>query len=184
LGAVGAPLARGLLAAGVGELVVADPDPARRQAFLAEGASAVGGERVRVVEPEEVLFLDVDVVSPNALGGVIGPEEIERLRCKILMGAANNQLRAVSQAEELDLAQRLHERGVLYQVDWMHNAAGVIAGYEEWEHQEQASMERVATHLTRVCGEGVRENLARAARDGLTPTALAYQRIEAEIYVD
>ncbi len=176
LGAVGEPLARALLAEGC-RVLVSEPDAARLEAFLAQG-----GAGVEVVDPAEILFAEVDVVSPNAVGGVLGPEEIERLRCRVVMGAANNQLVAVSQQEELRLAERLHARGVLYQIDWMHNTAGVIAGCEEWARQEEASMARVERDLERVCGEGVRQNLEAAARSGRTPTATAYANIEQRLY--
>jgi len=181
LGAVGAPLGRGLLAAGVSRLLVADIHPEAVDDFLA-GLEPEQKDRVEVVEPAALLFAKVDIVSPNAVGGVLGPAEIEQLRCRVVMGAANNQLRAVSQEQELELAERLHRRGIVFQVDWMHNMAGVIAGCEEWEHQEQASMERVTAALRRVCSTGVRENLELAARHGVTPTAMAYRRIEQQIY--
>lgn len=181
LGAVGAPLARGLLAAGAARLLIADSNSDPIERFV-ESLDANTRARVEVVTPDEVLFSDVDVVSPNACGALFGQDEIERLRCRILMGAANNQLRAVSQDEELALAEALAQRGVLYQADWMHNAAGVIAGHEEWLHQERASADRVTAHVARVCRDGVRQNLAEAAHEGLTPTAMAYRRIESQIY--
>jgi glutamate dehydrogenase/leucine dehydrogenase len=181
LGAVGAPLARRLLSAGIERLTVADTDRSRLDAFAASLA-ADERSRVAVVSPGQVLFVEADLVSPNAVGSVFGPEEIRRLRCRIVMGAANNQLRAVSQEAELALAEELAARGVLYQVDWMHNTAGVIAGMEEWENQEQASMERVTERLERVCRDGVRANLEEAREQGLTPTTMAYRRIEDRIY--
>ncbi len=98
------------------------------------------------------------------------------------MGAANNQLRSSSREGELKLAERLAARGILYQVDWVHNGAGVLAGREEWEHQEEASMDRVRQQLAQVCGEGVRRNLEQARKAGVTPTAMAYRRAEGLIY--
>ena len=182
LGAVGGPLCRGMLESGVGGLVVADRDAGRLEAFLASLPEDGLRERVEVAPPEEVLFREVDVVSPNAVGGVLGTEEIERLNCRMVMGAANNQLRAHSQEEELALARALQDRGILYQVDWMHNTAGVIAGCEEWENQEEARMERVFTRVRAVCVEGVRDNLQRARRSGTTPTAAAYEAVEEALY--
>ena len=181
LGAVGAPLATRLLAGDVPRLLVADVDQSRVDAFMG-ALSERDKTRVEVVSADEVLFSEVDVVSPNALGGVLGSEQIQKLRCSIVMGAANNQLRAVSQLAERALADDLAKRGILYQVDWMHNTAGVIAGAEEWENQESADSERVLEGLERVCRDGVRRNLAEAAKRGLTPTANAYRSIEDRIY--
>ena len=98
------------------------------------------------------------------------------------MGGANNQLRATSQEREAELAQRLANRDILYQVDWMHNTAGVIAGCEEFLNQEDAQMDNVLTHLERVCRGGVRTNLAEARENDCTPTEMAYRRIEQQIY--
>ena len=33
-----------------------------------------------------------DILAPNALGGILNPETIARLRAKIVCGAANNRL--------------------------------------------------------------------------------------------
>ncbi len=182
LGAVGGPLAATLLREGrVGRLLVADPDEARREDLLAS-LDADDRARVEVVSPDAVLAADVDVVSPNALGGVLDDAAIAALRCRVVWGAANNQLAAGSQAEELRLAAALAERGVLYQIEWLHNAAGVIAGCEEWERRGEASAERVLARLEPVCVGGTRANLTRAAAAGITPTANAYREIEERLY--
>ncbi len=181
LGAVGGPLALGALRSGVERLVVADPDLGRVEGFLAS-LGVADRERVERCDPADILRAEVDILSPNAVGGVLGLDEIAALRCRVVMGAANNQLRAVSRAEEVALARALADRGVLYQIDWMHNTAGVIAGCEEYEHQEGAQMSRVDAALVTVCRDGVRENLVEAAAAGVTPTEMAYQRIESAIY--
>jgi len=181
LGAVGAPMARALCDAGIARLVVADPNAQRISAFLDElGTEA--RTRVESMAPTDVLFADVDVVCPNAVGGILGAKEIDRLRCRIVLGAANNQLRAVAQEDELLLAEHLADRGILYQIDWMHNGAGVMAGREEYENGADARMENVLAHLEPVCREGVCRNLTDAATRGITPTRLAYERIESLIY--
>ena len=181
LGAVGGPLGRELLAAGVRRLTVSDPSEERRDAFR---ASLPADQATRVTEAavDEILFIDADIVSPNAIGAVLGEAEIERLRCRLVMGAANNQLRATTREEEIALSDRLAAREILYQIDWMHNGAGVLAGAEEYENQEEASLENLGRRLEAVCGAGVRANLAEAAQRGLTPTRLAYERTEAAIH--
>lgn len=181
LGAVGAPFGRALLNADIAELRIAEHDAGRIDAFF-HNLPAEARERTSVVDPEQILFQGVDIVSPNAIGGVLDQTVIDRLRCRIVMGAANNQLAASSQQDELALSDRLAARGILFQVGWMHNAAGVIAGREEWQHQESAQMDRVILHLERVCRDGVRANLEEARANGCTPTAMAYKRIERQIY--
>jgi len=174
LGAVGLPLARHLRGAGM-RLTVADPDPAA----IARAQTELGS--LEVVPPDRILSAKCDLLSPCAVGGVLDEAAIDSLRCELIYGSANNQLRAVSEEEELRLAERIAARGIVYQPDWTHNTAGVMAGYEEYAHPEDASMERVLPRLERVCRDGTRSLLEEAARTGRTPTAIAYERIRARL---
>ncbi len=74
----------------------------------------------RAVDPDVVLDVDCDVFAPCALGGVLNENTIPRLKCKVVAGAANNQL-----ATEDD-ARRLAERGILWAPDYVINAGGLI----------------------------------------------------------
>ena len=65
---------------------------------------------------------ECDVYAPCAVGGTIDAETVERLRCSVITGAANNQL-----ADPV-LADRLHERGILYAPDYVINSGGVLHG--------------------------------------------------------
>ena len=70
--------------------------------------------------PEEVLFLEADVVSPCALGAILTEQSIARLNTPIIAGGANNQL-----ATHED-GSRLQARGILYAPDYVINAGGII----------------------------------------------------------
>ena len=177
LGAVGMPLARLLAGAGM-RLLVADLDPE----ILQQAHTELG--EIEVVDPNAVLSCECDLLSPCARGAVLDEQSIDALRCKMVYGSANNQLAAVSQEQELALAERIQARGILYQPDWTHNTAGVMAGYEEYVHKQDARMDRVRPLLERVCREGTRTLLDEHKRTGKTPTAVAYERIEAQIYPD
>ncbi|HSL11289.1 MAG TPA: Glu/Leu/Phe/Val dehydrogenase dimerization domain-containing protein [Actinomycetota bacterium] len=99
--------------------VVADIDPDRaRSACEATGA--------RVVGADEIVSTPCDVFAPCATGGVLSAETIPHLRCRVVAGAANNQL-ATDDDDE-----RLADRGILYAPDYVVNAGGVIhlAGHE------------------------------------------------------
>jgi leucine dehydrogenase len=111
LGHVGGALARGL-AAGGARLVVADLSPAKRA--LADELGA------RWAEPDDALRAPVDIVAPCALGGVIDHDILPALRCRAVVGAANNQL-----ASE-ELAGELRGRGILWVPDFVANAGGII----------------------------------------------------------
>ena len=58
----------------------------------------------------------VDVLAPCALGGVLNEDTVPQLRCRMIAGAANNQL-----ATEAD-GERLAERGILWVPDFVTNA--------------------------------------------------------------
>ncbi len=112
LGSVGSHLARHLFWAGA-DLVLSDLDAekARRMAREFGGIS---------VSPEEILSVECDILSPCAMGGVIGDRTIERLRCKAVAGSANNQLASERHADALKA------RGILYAPDFVINAGGLL----------------------------------------------------------
>ncbi|ARV62692.1 leucine dehydrogenase [Nostocales cyanobacterium HT-58-2] len=79
-----------------------------------------------VVEPNEIYSLDVDVLSPCALGGILNSETIPRIKAAIIAGAANNQL-----GVEALHSQMLAAKGILYCPDYVINAGGLINVYNE-----------------------------------------------------
>jgi leucine dehydrogenase len=81
--------------------------------------------QVQVVAPEAIYRVPCDIFSPNALGGIINDETIPQLTCKIVAGAANNQLREPRHGDEL------HRRGILYAPDYVINAGGLIQVADE-----------------------------------------------------
>ncbi|HVI04943.1 MAG TPA: Glu/Leu/Phe/Val dehydrogenase dimerization domain-containing protein, partial [Sphingomicrobium sp.] len=91
------------------KLSIADVDRAKGQRL----ADAVNG---KVVSPQEILALEADVVSPNALGAILTEQSIAELKTPIVAGGANNQLATPGDG------QRLHDRGILYAPDYVINA--------------------------------------------------------------
>jgi leucine dehydrogenase len=155
LGSVGRELARRLHEAGA-RLVVADIDPVAVEAVVQRhDADAVG--------VDEILFADGDVLSPNALGGVLNDETIPRLRAKLVCGAANNQLAAPRHGAALDA------RGILYAPDYVVSAGGLIAGIEEVSGFDP----QIATRKVRRVGETLTEVLEVAASEEIPPSAAA-----------
>ena len=145
VGAVGMELARLIHEQG-GELIVADVN---------EAATAEARERfgAAIVAPEDAVAADVDIFSPCALGGSINAQTIDRLKAKIVAGAANNQLATP------DMDAALHARGVLYAPDYVINAAGVISiGLEiigQWSKEElSARIDQIGARLTEIFERG------------------------------
>jgi len=177
LGAVGYPLVEKYLSKERLNIFVTDilQDPVKKLV-------AQFPDRVKEIDPRDVLTTDADILVPCAMGGVLGEESIRGLKYSIVMGAANNQLKATNQEEEIRLAKILAEQDILFQVDWMHNTGGVIAGMEEYMHRENASMDNITSHTEKVCKSGVRENLEAAIKEGITPTERAYKYFSSMIY--
>jgi leucine dehydrogenase len=112
VGHVGYHLCRELHAAGV-DLTVADIDPLR-----AERAQREFGARIAPLD--EIFAADCDVFSPCALGSALNAKTIPRLRCRIVAGAANNQL------ADPTMGLDLMHRGIVYAPDYAINAGGLV----------------------------------------------------------
>ena len=78
------------------------------------------------VKPEEIYGLDVDVLCPCALGGVLDSNTIPQIKAKIIAGTANNVL-----LDEDIHGPMIKEKGILYAPDFVINAGGVINVYHE-----------------------------------------------------
>lgn len=72
------------------------------------------------VKPEDFYTLDCDIYSPCALGATVNDQTVEQLRCKMIVGSANNQLKDDYHGEILK------KRGILYAPDYLVNAGGVM----------------------------------------------------------
>jgi leucine dehydrogenase len=112
VGNVGHHLCKELKAAGA-RITLADVRDDLAQRTAAEvGASVVNAAEIHRVE--------CDVYAPCALGGALNDRTVPQLRCKVVAGAANNQLASD------DNGIMLHARGILYAPDYAINAGGLI----------------------------------------------------------
>ncbi|MDQ0250470.1 leucine dehydrogenase [Sphingomonas kyeonggiensis] len=147
VGSVGGGVAR-LLAADGAKLVLADVNAERAKALAAE----LGGE---AVDAAEILGIETDVLSPNALGAIFTEQSIAALKTTVVAGGANNQL-----ATRQD-GHRLHDRGILYAPDYVINAGGIINVGLEYLGQGnmaevQARVDKIPDRLIEVWDESAR----------------------------
>jgi len=101
-------------------------------------ARAVKEFGVDTVSTEEIHTQEVDVLAPCGLGGVVNDDTISEFRCKIIAGAANNQL-----ADETH-GDKLRDLGILYAPDFVINAGGLINVEDELRgYDRNRAMKRV-----------------------------------------
>jgi leucine dehydrogenase len=168
VGHVGYHLCRELHAQGA-QLTVADVDPLKAERAQREFGAAIS-------PLDEIFAVKCDVFAPCALGSALNRETVPRLRCRIVAGAANNQL------AEPTMGMALMDRGILYAPDYAINAGGLvnvaqeILGYDGekarartlkifdtiFEIAERARRAMTPTDI--IANKMVEERLSRAAR--------------------
>lgn len=79
-----------------------------------------------VVGLDAIYDLDIDIYAPCALGATVNDDTLRRLKCSIIAGAANNQLKM----EDVH-GRAVMEKGMIYAPDFALNAGGVINCYSE-----------------------------------------------------
>ncbi|MDZ7827104.1 MAG: Glu/Leu/Phe/Val dehydrogenase dimerization domain-containing protein [Gammaproteobacteria bacterium] len=127
-GHVGAALADRLADAGA-RLLLSDAVPAR----VEKVAQRTGG---RILEIDAILAAPCDVLAPCGLGGSLDPETVERLDCRLVAGAANNQLATP------DAGEQLARRRITYVPDFLLNAGGVIHAALAWQGKDADHIRR------------------------------------------
>ena len=155
VGKVGSSLVQRLTKAGA-TVIVADVN----DAALAEMEREY---EARPVPLDDIYTVPCDIFAPCALGGSLSEETIPLLRCRAVVGAANNQL-----ATEAD-ADRLAAAGILYAPDFVVNAGGIINITEELRGY---SWERAAVAVDLI-GENLTRVFAAADAQGTNPNVAA-----------
>lgn len=142
-----------------------DVNPALRTEFA-------GDPQIEFIPPDEIHATPCDVFAPCALGGGLNAETIPQLRCRAVVGAANNQLQSP------EMAERLRARGILYAPDFVVNIGGAmgITGMEAMGWSEAD-----ATREVEKVGATLREIYARAAAENITTLAAAHRLAEANL---
>ncbi len=122
-----------------------------------------------VVGADEVFDVPCDVFCPCALGGVINDDTLPRLKCKIVAGAANNQLKEERHGDALA------DMGILYAPDYIVNAGGVMNVADEfYGYNRERALRKAA---------GIYDNVLRViaiAKRHSIPTYRAADRLAEE----
>jgi valine dehydrogenase (NAD+) len=164
-GKVGGRLIAHLVGAGA-DVVATDPSPQAQEAVR----QAAPGVRF-VPTLAELLATEPEVLSPNAMGGLLTESLARDLTVRLVCGGANNQLADPS------VGQILADRGIVYAPDFMVNCGGVIQVAEELVGGD---LDRARERTERVYDTTIRV-LNRAAAEGITPVAAAEREAEDRI---
>ena len=155
-GSVAGGVARHAAAEGA-RLSIADVDQGRVQA-LAVLCNAT------IVDPAEIMSIEADVFSPNALGAILDETSIAALNAPIVAGGANNQLKTDADGK------RLMNRGILYAPDYVINAGGIIN--VSTEYLLDGSEDLVRTRIEAIPGR-LETIWSESAATGRDPAAVA-----------
>ena len=126
---------------------------------------------VTEVAPAKLIYSDVDVLAPCALGNILTSVTIPKVKATVIAGAANNQLATAKDGA------RLAKRDILYAPDYVINAGGIISVAHEYFGD--SSEDRVRAELDRI-PERLDAIFARARETG-KPTNIIADEIARDI---
>jgi glutamate dehydrogenase (NAD(P)+) len=186
-GKVGASAAEFLADAGVRIVAISDQygavhashglDVVRLHEHVAVTGTVLGFADADPLDPDSLLTLEVDLLVPAAVEGVINAANAPDVRATVVVEGANGPTTA-----EAD--QVLRDSGVLVVPDILANAGGVIVSYFEWVQGNQAywwSVDEVEERLRQRMLAGWTAVVESSQRLGITlreaATVIAVQRV-------
>ncbi len=120
-----------------------------------------------ITDANKLYDLDMDIYAPCALGATVNTDTLNRLKCAIICGAANNQL-----ADENVHGKMAIEKGILYAPDFVVNAGGIINVFYELEGYNR---ERALAHAEKIYDTTL--NIFKVSKEQNIPTYMAANRI-------
>jgi len=90
-----------------------------------ETKSVINYEQGKVINNEEIFTLDVDVLIPSAIPDVINEQNVDSIKAKLVVEAANIPVKP-------EIEEKLYEKGIIVIPDFVANAGGVISSYAEY----------------------------------------------------
>ncbi len=127
---------------------------------------------VEVVGLDDIYDLDIDIYAPCALGGTVNDDTLNRLRCQVIAGCANNQLK-----EEKKHGEACIKKGILYAPDFLINSGGVTNCYSEVIRADQ---EWTKKHIETFYGTTM-EILKDSLKDNRNPQEIAIEKAMSRI---
>lgn len=128
---------------------------------------AVDTYKAEFVAADKMFDLDIDIYAPCALGATVNDDTLSKLKCKVICGAANNQL-----ADEKKHGEAVTSKGILYAPDFVVNAGGIINVFYELEGYNR---ERAMAHAEKIYE--TTWNIIQTAKTQNIPTYIAANKI-------
>lgn len=136
---------------------------------LVEVSEKYGAE---IIMGDKIYDMDMDIYAPCALGATLNTNTINRLKCGIVAGAANNQLE-----DEILHCEMINKKGIVYAPDFLINAGGLINVYSEINGYDREK----SLNKTKKIYDTTLEILLKAEQEDITShraaLAIAEQRI-------
>ena len=111
--------------------------------------------KIKESSPENLYSTYCDIVSPCALSSAINSSNKKELKCKAIVGAANNQL------DKKETAEWLLKNNIIYSPDYLVNSGGVIAIASEINGTENTlsnQLDQISKRLKDVLLESKKNN--------------------------
>ena len=115
----------------------------------------------------------MDIYAPCALGATINDQTIDKLKAKVIAGAANNQL-----AEDKH-GMMLQDKGIVYAPDFLINAGGIINVYAELENYDKQEIIRKTENIYHTTIEILERAKQNNVTTNMAAVSVAKERIEA-----
>jgi len=160
IGNVGENLVKHLVKEGA-NVSIYDINEKRLKLVAAETGATV------ITDAKGIFDMDMDIYAPCALGAVLTTDTINRLKCSIVCGAANNQL-----AEETVHGKMIMDKGIIYAPDFVVNAGGIINVFYELQGYNR---ERAMAHAEKIYQTTL--NIFKISKEQNIPTYMAANRI-------
>jgi leucine dehydrogenase len=159
LGKIGAALLADLASAGASKIFISDIDQDRVEAMAQRYPQAVA------VPPDAIDRQEADVFCPCALSGAVNEENVPRFAFKVVAGGANNQLASDAAGDAL------FARGIVYAPDYVSNAGGLIAVFDEYQNPayERGRVEQAVARIP----ETLEKIFAESRAQGIAPHRVA-----------
>ncbi len=148
-----------------------------RHCFANDGFLS-GYREAELLPADALLGMDVDLLIPAAIGDVIREDNVDTIKAKLIVEAANSPI-----SPEAD--RILDQRGVVILPDILANAGGVTVSYFEWVQNRQYyewSLDRVRQELDRVMTDSFERVWTAATERKISLRTAAYALAIQRVY--